>query len=113
MSRKNRNKNGIVYSTNPNFNFEEEATDPDDFPAENEQKIKVQLQKKHRAGKTVTVVYGFEYPDEAINQLGKQLKQFCGTGGSVKDGEIILQGDFREKAAGWLKKKGFDKARSI
>jgi translation initiation factor 1 len=71
------------------------------------QPLRIRLETKHRAGKAVTVVTGFVGRDEDLQALGKQLKTYCGTGGSAKDGEIIIQGDQREKARGWLLKQGY------
>jgi translation initiation factor 1 len=100
----------LVYSTNPDYvqpNAEAEKLTLD--PAE--QMLKVILETKHRAGKTVTIVYGFEGADADLEALGKALKNFCGTGGAVKDGEIIIQGDHRLKVFQYLKQKGFTKAK--
>ncbi|KAA2244691.1 translation initiation factor [Chitinophaga agrisoli] len=102
MSKKKHNPGGIVYSTNPDFSFEqeqpaEEATLP---PAQ--QRLKVKLDTKQRAGKMVTLVEGFVGMPADLEQLGKELKTKCGTGGSVKDGLIIIQGDYRDKVIKWL-----------
>jgi translation initiation factor 1 len=100
----------LVYSTNPDYvppNAEAEKLTLD--PAE--QMLKVILETKHRAGKTVTIVYGFEGADADLEALGKALKNFCGTGGAVKDGEIIIQGDHRQKVFQYLKQKGFTKVK--
>ncbi len=100
----------LVYSTDPNYMppSEEEAIDTL-TPAE--QPLRVILETKHRAGKTVTIVYGFVGSEEDMNLLGKSLKNQCGTGGSVKDGEIIIQGDHRQKIFQYLKQKGYHKAK--
>jgi translation initiation factor 1 len=76
-----------------------------------DQVLRIILETKHRAGKTVTIVYGFKGSFEAMNDLGKALKNHCGTGGSVKDGEIIIQGDHRQKIFQYLKQKGYAKAK--
>ena len=76
-----------------------------------EQPLKILLETKQRAGKTVTIVLGFIGTEEAMNTLGKALKNHCGTGGSVKDGEIIIQGDHRQKIFQYLKAKGYKKAK--
>lgn len=113
MSKKNKTDNrGFVYSTDPNFRFEE-INEPQETLAPAQQKLKVRLETKHRAGKAVTLVEGFAGTDEDREQLGKQLKNFCGTGGSAKDGEIIVQGDQREKVLQWLLKNGYKQARKI
>jgi translation initiation factor 1 len=96
----------FVYSTDPTFKLEEEESVQETLsPAQ--QVLRVQLETKHRAGKTVTVVLGFVGLEDDLAQLGKDLKNHCGTGGSAKDGEIILQGDHREKIKQWLQKKGY------
>jgi translation initiation factor 1 len=76
-----------------------------------EQPLSILLETKQRAGKTVTIVLGFIGSEEAMNTLGKALKNHCGTGGSVKDGEIIIQGDHRQKIFQYLKAKGYKKAK--
>ena len=111
MSKKNKSdKHGFVYSTDPSFHFEQEQNDIETFtPAQ--QKLKIRLDTKHRAGKAVTLVEGFRGRDEDLQELGKKLKSFCGTGGSAKDGEIIIQGDQREKVITWLKKNGYSQVK--
>ena len=100
----------LVYSTNPDYiQPSEEAIKATLEPAE--QMLRVILETKHRAGKTVTIVYGFEGADADLEALGKSLKNFCGTGGAVKEGEIIIQGDHRQKVFQYLKQKGFAKAK--
>lgn len=107
MSKKNKpDIRGFVYSTDPNFQFEEDKSKSISLtPAQ--QKLKVLLETKQRAGKAVTVVYGFVGKTDELESMGKQLKNYCGTGGSVKDGEIIVQGDQRDKVMQWLLKNGF------
>lgn len=113
MSKKNKpDTRGFVYSTDPNFKFEEEQNSSETIlPAQ--QKLKVRLDTKHRAGKAVTLVEGFIGKEEDLVELGKKLKSFCGTGGSAKDGEIIVQGDQREKVMQWLLKNGYKNVRKI
>ena len=114
MNKKNKNdKHGFVYSTDPNFRFEEEAHEIQDTLSAKEQKLKVRLETKHRGGKTVTLIDGFIGKEEDLEELGKKLKNFCGTGGSAKDGEIIIQGDQRDKVFQWLLKNGFEKSKRI
>jgi len=111
MSKKNKtDKRGFVYSTDPNFNFEHEADSVDTLPP-SQQKLKVSLDSKQRAGKVVTLIEGFVGKEEDLDELGKKLKTFCGSGGSVKDREIILQGDHTEKVLHWLAKNGYSRAR--
>ena len=107
MSKKNKpDTRGFVYSTDPNFSFEPEQDNLETLmPAQ--QKLKVRLDTKHRAGKAVTLVKGFVGSSTDLDELGKKLKSFCGTGGSVKEGEIIVQGDNREKILLWLLKNGY------
>lgn len=109
MSKKNKGgSSSMVYSTDPNFKIEEEQEQVDTLsPAD--QSLRVILETKHRAGKTVTIVYGFVGAEEDMNTLGKALKNHCGTGGSVKDGEIIIQGDHRQKVFQYLQKNGYKK----
>ena len=109
MKHKSDN-NGTVYSTNPNFVFdygEEEVLTLE--PAK--QNLRVMLDKKQRAGKKVTLITGFQGSDFDLALLGKELKSACGVGGSVKDGEILLQGDFREKVLALLLQKGYSKTK--
>lgn len=107
MSKKNKpDTRGFVYSTDPNFSFQEEQSTAETLPPA-QQKLKVRLDTKHRAGKAVTLVDGFVGKEEDLEELGKKLKSFCGTGGSAKDGEIIVQGDQREKVVQWLNKNGY------
>ena len=113
MSKKNKpDTRGFVYSTDPNFKFEEEQNSNETLlPAQ--QKLKVRLDTRHRAGKAVTLVEGFVGKEEDLEDLGKKIKSFCGTGGSAKDGEIIVQGDQREKVMQWLLKNGFKNVKKI
>ncbi|MFA6335296.1 MAG: translation initiation factor [Bacteroidales bacterium] len=99
---------GVVYSTNPDFGFkaEEGGNDLNTLPA-GKQRLIVSIDRKHRAGKQVTLVTGFVGKEEDLADLGKILKSKCGVGGSVKDGEIILQGDFRERAVNILLTLGY------
>ena len=109
MKHKSDN-NGTVYSTNPNFVFdygEEEVLTLE--PAK--QNLRIMLDKKQRGGKKVTLITGFQGSDYDLAVLGKELKSACGVGGSVKDGEILLQGDFREKVLTLLLQKGYNKTK--
>ncbi len=107
MSKKNKpDSRGFVYSTDPHFSFETEQSNTETLPPE-QQKLKVRLDTKHRAGKAVTLIEGFIGREEDLQDLGKKLKSFCGSGGSAKDGEIIVQGDQREKVMKWLLKNGY------
>ena len=88
---------GMVYSTNPDYQFEQEESCEQETLPPKEQKLIVRIDKKGRGGKQVTVVEGFVGKEEDMEALGKMLKSKCGVGGSVKDGEILVQGDQREK----------------
>ena len=107
MSKKNSNRIGVVYSTNPDFEYEEiEELEEETLP-NNQQKLYVQLDKKQRAGKQVTLITGFVGRREDLERLGKELKNKCGVGGSMKDNEILLQGDFRQKVIDYLIQKDY------
>lgn len=113
MNKKNKSDSrGFVYSTDPGFRFEEEKSNTETLIAA-QQKLKVRLETKHRAGKAVTLIEGFTGKDEDMQDLGKKLKTFCGTGGSAKDGEIIVQGDQRDKVMQWLLKNGYKQAKRV
>lgn len=107
MSKKKGGNSPFVYSTNPDFNPGEDEQEAAETLPPAQQLLRVTMETKHRAGKTVTLITGFVGKDEDMESLGKQLKNHCGTGGSAKDGEIILQGDHREKVKAWLKKNGY------
>jgi translation initiation factor 1 len=104
--KKKGNSGGFIYSTNPDFNpIEEDNKEQNLSPSQ--QNLTVQRESKGRGGKVVTIIFGFSVSDEKLEELGKMLKNKCGVGGSVKEGEIILQGDFRSKVAEILKKEGY------
>ncbi len=114
MNKKNKtDKNGFVFSTDPNFRFEHEETANPETMLPQQQKLKVRLDTKHRAGKAVTLIEGFTGKDEDLQDLGKKLKNHCGTGGSAKDNEIIVQGDQRDKVLQWLIRNGYKNAKKI
>ena len=98
---------GMVYSTNPDFEYtttqEEEATT---LPP-HQQNLRVWLDRKHRGGKTVTLVKGFVGTEADLTELGRMLKSKCGVGGSAKDGEIIVQGDHRDRVVDLLTQAGY------
>jgi translation initiation factor 1 len=114
MSKKNKSdKHGFVYSTNPDFRFESEKEQVIQTLPPRQQKLKIRLDKKHRGGKTVTLIEGFIGIEDDLETLGKQLKNFCGTGGSAKDGEIVIQGDQRDKVLQWLQKNEYSNSKKI
>jgi len=104
---------GLVYSTDPDFKLPEDEDGEQQTIDPSQQKLKIRLDTKHRAGKAVTLVVGFIGTAADMEELGKKLKSFCGTGGSVKDGEIIVQGDNRDKVLQWLLKNGYKLAKKI
>ena len=107
MSKKNRpDPNGFVYSTDPNFSFESESGEAETLPI-SAQRLSIRLDTKQRAGKAVTLVEGFVGTVADAEELGKKLKTHCGTGGSVKDQIILVQGDHREKLRMYLTKLGY------
>lgn len=113
MPKKRSGSSGLVYSTDPNFKLpEEHMPDPDTLPPA-QQSLRIRLDAKQRAGKVVTLVQGFEGREADIEDLGRKLKSYCGTGGSVKNNEIIIQGDNRDKILAWLHKQGFIKTKKI
>lgn len=108
MSKKNKpDTRGFVFSTDPSFRFEEEQREEQATLAPEKQKLIITLDTKHRGGKTVTLVKGFVGQETDLEELGKKIKQYCGTGGSVKDGEIIIQGDQRPKIKDFLTKNKY------
>ena len=114
MSKKKINSfGGLVYSTDPDFKLPDESSGEQETIEPAQQKLRIRLDTKHRAGKAVTLIEGFTGTVNDIEDLGKKLKSFCGTGGSVKEGDIIVQGDNREKILQWLLKNGFKSAKKI
>ncbi|GAA4446999.1 translation initiation factor [Ravibacter arvi] len=101
-----RNHSGIVYSTDPDFNFDEDLSDESETPPPGSQDLRIWLERKG-GGKVATVVRGYAGRLSDLEQLGKQLKALCGSGGTVKDFEIIVQGDHRDKVLSWLISKGY------
>jgi translation initiation factor 1 len=113
IKKKINSLGGLVYSTNPDFNIETASFEELVTPEPALQKLRINVDKKQRAGKMVTLVTGFNGLEKDREELGKKLKSFCGTGGSVKDGEIIIQGDNRDKVLQWLLKNGFKLTKKI
>ena len=97
----------IVYSTNPDFNYQTEDEEEIETPEKKNQKLRVSIEKKGRGGKTVTLITGFTGREDDLKELGRTLKTKCGVGGSAKDGEIIIQGDFKQRVIELLKPEGY------
>ena len=110
MSKKNndwKKRDGVVYSTSDDFAFSYDGEDTQETLPPAQQKLKVMLDKKARVGKQVTLIAGFVGAEEDLSDLGKLLKTKCGVGGSVKDGEILIQGDHRDKILQILLQAGY------
>ncbi len=104
---KYKNREGVVYSTNPDFSYEDNQENTIETLPPAQQKLIISLDKKGRAGKIVTLIAGFVGTEEDLEGLCKTLKSKCGTGGSTKDGEILIQGDCREKIMNFLTNEGY------
>lgn len=103
---KNSDKN-FVYSTNPDFKFESEQDQSENTISNSQQSLRIFPDRRNRKGKTVTVISGFQGQAEDLKALEKKLKSLCGAGGTVKDSEILLQGNFIQKIADYLKNEGY------
>lgn len=110
MSKNKRDDNGFVYSTNPDFSFHHEEENAETLSPK-QQKLRIWLETKNRGGKAATLLSGFIGSEEDLKELGKKLKNFCGVGGAVKDGEILIQGDQRNKVLQWLLKEGYSQTK--
>ena len=106
-------KGGIVFSTDPSFRFDDELENETETPDKKDQQLVIKIDRKQRAGKAVTLVEGFVGRKDDLEVLGKELKTLCGTGGSVKEGLILIQGDQREKIRSGLHNRGYIKTRII
>ena len=104
--------NGLVFSTDPNFKLQDDELIQETLPP-TQQKLRIKFETKHRGGKAVTLITGFCGNDEDLQDLGKKLKNFCGTGGSVKDAEIMIQGEQRDKTLQWLLKNDYKLTKKI
>ncbi|MFR0676364.1 translation initiation factor [Dysgonomonas mossii] len=103
----------VVYSTNPDFKYDIDKEEEQDTLPKEKQQLRIQLDKRNRKGKAVTLITGFVGTSEDLEELGKFLKVKCGVGGSAKDHEIIVQGDLRNKVLELLQKEGYVKSRII
>jgi translation initiation factor 1 len=103
---------GTVYSTNPDFQYESTAENESETLPPNKQDLRVQLDKKQRNGKKATLITGFIGTDDDLKELARKLKTKCGVGGSAKDGEILIQGDFCNKVIEILKTENYKVKRS-
>ncbi len=103
----------IVYSTNPDYHYKNEEEESKETSPKEKQMLRVSLDKRNRKGKSVTLITGFEGSEDDLKELGKFLKTKCGVGGSAKDGEIIIQGDHRDKVLDILIEEGYTKSRRI
>ncbi|KAB1064313.1 translation initiation factor [Salibacter halophilus] len=109
MSKKNKKKRvDVVYSTNPDYEYDYEDDGVEETLPPEEQNLKVRIEKKGRGGKTAVVVKGFIGSEDDLKDLAKTIKTKCGTGGSAKDGEIIIQGEMRNKVLEVLQKEGYN-----
>lgn len=113
MAKKNKNRrSGIVFSTNPDFEYQyDDGNDSEETLEPSAQKLRVMIDRKQRKGKEVTLVTGFIGNEDDLKDLGKFLKSKCGVGGSVKEGEIIVQGNQRDKVVQLLLDKGYSQTK--
>ena len=111
MAKKQQKVQNVVYSTNPNFAYEFEQSDETQTLPPQQQRLYVSIDRKQRAGKEVTLIEGFVGAEDDLKDLGKLLKSKCGVGGSVKDNEILIQGNFKQKIFDLLLKEGFSQTK--
>lgn len=102
---------GVVYSTNPDYNYQEDSDVQSETLAPSRQRLIVSIDRRNRGGKQVTLVSGFVGSENDLKELGKTLKVKCGVGGSAKDGEITIQGDLRDKVVSLLQQLGYNAKR--
>lgn len=107
MAKQKKERINVVYSTNPDYGYEFDEEEELDTLPNNQQKLYVSIDKKQRGGKVVTLIEGFVGAEDDLKELGKTLKSKCGVGGSAKDGEILIQGDYRDKIVTLLQADGY------
>ena len=107
MAKDWKERLGTVYSTNPDFNYEKDAEEQAETLPAKQQNLRVELDKKNRKGKAATLITGFTGSDDDLKELARSLKTKCGVGGSSRDGEILIQGDFRDKVVQILQAEGY------
>ncbi|HLV41729.1 MAG TPA: translation initiation factor [Brumimicrobium sp.] len=107
MSKKDKRRSDVVYSTNPDFNYDNDEEIEDETLPNNEQLLYISIDRKQRKGKDVTLIEGFVGTDDDLKDLGKKLKTACGVGGTTKDGEIMIQGNHRDKVMELLNKENY------
>jgi translation initiation factor 1 len=107
MAQDWKDRLGVVFSTNPEFNYSEDKQEEQEAIPNKKQDLRVRIDRKQRKGKSVTLVTGFIGPEEELKALGKLLKSKCGVGGTVKEGEIIIQGEFSQKILDLLITEGY------
>lgn len=107
MTKDWKDRLGIVYSTNPDFQYEHNQDEEPDTPSPEQQLLRVRIDRKQRKGKAVTLITGFIGREDDLKALGKKLKIKCGVGGSVKEGEIIIQGEWIDKVKEILRSDGY------
>ena len=112
MAKDWKERLGVVYSTNPDFDFQKDENESSDTPPPAKQNLRVQLDKKQRKGKSVTLITGFNGSEDDLGALAKLLKTKCGVGGTAKNGEILIQGDFCNKVLEILQQLGYKAKRA-
>lgn len=111
MSNKNKKRDGIVFSTDPDYSYQDFENEEEESLEPGAQKIRVIIERKGRGGKEVTLLSGFVGSQDDKEDLTKKLKNYCGTGGSAKEGEVMIQGDHRDKVVKYLLEHGYTNTR--